>query len=141
MHSIHSSYLGDMVSSRPGPGMLLLPVLWLLACSPPAWAKEAPRPPRPGVLRGDGLLHWGDGRRDLARSPFLPGGELVLVAWAGVDSCSWTTPGGETWWVEEGQVTGEEGLVEGVDAWEDEEGGCGVRVLVSSEQVEGGWLR
>ena len=117
--------------------MPLLALLWLLASSPPAWAMEAPRPPKPGHLRGDGLLHWGDGRLDLARSPFLPGGELVVVAWAGAASCSWTTPGGQVWRVEGGQVTGEEGLVEGVEAWQDGEGGCGVRVVVSSAEVRG----
>jgi len=104
---------------------------------------------KPGEARGDGLLHWGDGQLDLARSSFATGSSLVLAAskvepGSNWPACSWITPGGHIWRIENGLVVDEQGVeVEGVQIWE---GGdenkevCGVRILVCSEEHRGRWM-
>ena len=49
-------------------------------------------------------------------------------------ACSWTTPWGQVWTIQDGVVVDEQGVeVEGVQAWEQELGACGLRIGVSSE--------
>jgi hypothetical protein len=72
------------------------------------WVRQ-PRPLRPprcapgGLLRPpgcDGLVSWGNGQLEVARSPFVLGEKLVVAgtwlegetSWS---NCSWETPSGE----------------------------------------------
>ena len=73
---------------------------------------------------------------------FRSGTSLILAAsWVEPGSnwpaCSWSTPGGHTWRIENGLVVDEQGVeVEGVQVWEggdEDKEVCGVKILVCSE--------
>ena len=73
----------------------------------------------------------------------FPSGSSLILAASWVDpgsnwpACSWSTPGGNTWRIENGLVVDEQGVeVEGVQVWEggdEDKEVCGVKILVCSE--------
>jgi hypothetical protein len=84
--------------------LLVLPAVWAAGGRPPAADHPGlPAPPVrsvPGRLGDDGLVRWGNGHLEVARSPFLLGEKLVVAgtwlegetSWS---NCSWETPSGE----------------------------------------------
>ena len=72
---------------------------------------------------------------------FSSGTSLILAAsWVDAGSkwsaCSWTTPGGSIWKIEDDLVVDEQGfIVEGVQAWvrDGEKEVCGVKIVACSE--------
>ena len=76
----------------------------------------------------------------------FPSGTSLILAASWVDAgskwpaCSWTTPGGSVWKIEDGLVVDEQGVVvEGVQVWagDGEKEVCGVKIEACSEVALG----
>jgi len=99
-----------------------------------------------GYLGKDDLLHWGNGNFNIARSQYVLGEELILIAtvfseeFEAWGSCEWKNTLGEIWNVGE-DVTDSDGTkVEGVEPFIQGPDTCGIKIASALQYHSGGWV-